>query len=118
MARPDLNIMAVGGDGDFFSIGAGHLIHAALRNIDITVVVMDNETYGLTKGQTSPTSPTGHTTKSTPYGLLASQFNPIATALVSERQFCCTGIFFQTERTGCTDRARYQASWLFVYPCT
>lgn len=81
MARPDLTILAVGGDGDFFSIGAGHLVHAALRNIDITVVVMDNEIYGLTKGQTSPTSPTGHVTKSTPYGLLASQFNPIATAL-------------------------------------
>jgi 2-oxoglutarate/2-oxoacid ferredoxin oxidoreductase subunit beta len=81
MARPELTVVAVGGDGDMFSIGAGHLIHAALRNIDITVVVMDNETYGLTKGQTSPTSPTGHTTKSTPYGLLASQFNPIATAL-------------------------------------
>jgi len=81
MARPDLAVIAVGGDGDFFSIGAGHLVHAALRNIDITVVVMDNETYGLTKGQTSPTSPQGHVTKSTPYGLLASQFNPIATAL-------------------------------------
>ncbi|MEO7021559.1 MAG: 2-oxoacid:ferredoxin oxidoreductase subunit beta [Ktedonobacteraceae bacterium] len=81
MARPDLTIVAVGGDGDMFSIGAGHLLHAALRNIDITVVVMDNETYGLTKGQTSPTSPTGHTSKSTPYGLMASQFNPVATVL-------------------------------------
>lgn len=81
MARPDLTIVAVGGDGDMFSIGAGHLLHAALRNIDITVVVMDNEIYGLTKGQTSPTSPTGHTTKSTPYGLLASQLNPVATVL-------------------------------------
>jgi 2-oxoglutarate/2-oxoacid ferredoxin oxidoreductase subunit beta len=91
MARPDLTIIAVGGDGDFFSIGAGHLIHAALRNIDITVVVMDNETYGLTKGQTSPTSPTGHTTKSTPYGLLASQFNPIATALSLNVSFVARG---------------------------
>lgn len=81
MARPDLTVVAVGGDGDLFSIGAGHLVHAALRNIDITVVVMDNETYGLTKGQTSPTSPTGRVTKSTPYGMLSSQFNPIATAL-------------------------------------
>ena len=81
MARPDLTVVAVGGDGDMFSIGAGHLIHAALRNIDITVVVMDNEIYGLTKGQTSPTSPHGHVTKSTPYGLMASQFNPVATAL-------------------------------------
>jgi 2-oxoglutarate/2-oxoacid ferredoxin oxidoreductase subunit beta len=91
MARPDLNVIAVGGDGDFFSIGVGHLVHAALRNIDITVIVMDNETYGLTKGQTSPTSPTGHTTKSTPYGLLASQFNPIATALTLNVSFVARG---------------------------
>ena len=91
MARPDLTVVAVGGDGDFFSIGAGHLVHAALRNIDITVVVMDNETYGLTKGQTSPTSPTGRVTKSTPYGLLASQFNPIATALSLNVSFVARG---------------------------
>jgi 2-oxoglutarate ferredoxin oxidoreductase subunit beta len=91
MARPDLTIVAVGGDGDFFSIGAGHLIHAALRNIDITAVVMDNEIYGLTKGQTSPTSPHGHVTKSTPYGLMASQFNPIATALSLNVSFVARG---------------------------
>lgn len=91
MARPDLTIVAVGGDGDMFSIGAGHLLHAALRNIDITVVVMDNEIYGLTKGQTSPTSPTGHTTKSTPYGLLASQFNPVATVLSLNVSFVARG---------------------------
>src|SRR5947209_15202565 len=81
MARPDLTVVAIGGDGDYFSIGIGHLVHAALRNINITAIVMDNETYGLTKGQTSPTSPHGHVTKSPPYGLLTSQFNPIATAL-------------------------------------
>ncbi|TMC22614.1 MAG: 2-oxoacid:ferredoxin oxidoreductase subunit beta [Chloroflexi bacterium] len=91
MARPDLTVFAVGGDGDMFSIGAGHLIHAALRNIDITVLVMDNEIYGLTKGQTSPTSPYGHVTKSTPYGLMASQFNPIATALSLNVSFVARG---------------------------
>jgi 2-oxoglutarate/2-oxoacid ferredoxin oxidoreductase subunit beta len=91
MARPDLTVLAVGGDGDFFSIGVGHLIHAALRNIDITVIVMDNEIYGLTKGQTSPTSPHGHTTKSTPYGLQASTFNPIATALSLNMSFIARG---------------------------
>jgi 2-oxoglutarate ferredoxin oxidoreductase subunit beta len=91
MARPDLRVIAVGGDGDFFSIGAGHLVHAALRNIDITVIVMDNEIYGLTKGQTSPTSPTGHVTKSTPYGLMASQFNPISTALSLNVSFVARG---------------------------
>lgn len=91
MARPDLTVVAVGGDGDFFSIGAGHLVHAALRNIDITVIVMDNEIYGLTKGQTSPTSPSGHVTKSTPYGLMASQFNPMATALSLNVSFVARG---------------------------
>lgn len=91
MARPDLTVLAVGGDGDFFSIGVGHLIHAALRNIDITAIIMDNEIYGLTKGQTSPTSPHGHVTKSTPYGLLASQFNPIATALSLNMTFVARG---------------------------
>ncbi len=91
MARPDLTVVAVGGDGDMFSIGAGHLVHAALRNIDITVVVMDNEIYGLTKGQTSPTSPHGHVTKSTPYGQMASQFNPIATALTLNVSFVARG---------------------------
>ena len=91
MARPDLTIVAVGGDGDMFSIGAGHLVHAALRNIDITVVVMDNEIYGLTKGQTSPTSPHGHVTKSTPYGQMASQFNPIATALTLNVSYVARG---------------------------
>lgn len=91
MARPDLTVVAVGGDGDMFSIGMGHLVHAALRNIDITVVVMDNEIYGLTKGQTSPTSPHGHVTKSTPYGLLASQFNPISTVLSLNVSFVARG---------------------------
>jgi 2-oxoglutarate ferredoxin oxidoreductase subunit beta len=76
MARPDLTVVAV---------------HAALRNIDITVVAMDNEIYGLTKGQTSPTSPHGHVTKSTPYGLLASQFNPIATVLTLNVSFVARG---------------------------
>ena len=81
MANPELTVVAFGGDGDLFSIGAGHLPHAMRRNPDITIVMMDNETYGLTKGQTSPTSPIGHTTKSTPYGAIMQPMNPILTAL-------------------------------------
>ncbi len=91
MARPDLTVIVMSGDGDAFSIGVGHFVHTALRNVDITLITMDNETYGLTKGQTSPTSPTGHTTKSTPYGLLASQFNPVATALSLNVSFVARG---------------------------
>lgn len=57
LARPDMTVLAVGGDGDLFSIGTGHLPHAARRNIDITCIMLDNQAYAMTKGQTSPTTP-------------------------------------------------------------
>ncbi|MBI3980113.1 MAG: 2-oxoacid:ferredoxin oxidoreductase subunit beta [Chloroflexi bacterium] len=81
LANPALTVVAFGGDGDLFSIGAGHMPHAANRNVDITCVLMDNAIYGLTKGQTSPTSPAGHKTKSTPYGSVAQPLNPVLLAL-------------------------------------
>jgi len=68
LARPELTVLAVGGDGDMFSIGGGHLSHAARRNIDITLIVMDNRIYGLTKGQMSPTTPMESYTSTTVYG--------------------------------------------------
>lgn len=95
LARPDLTVMAVGGDGDFFSIGLGHLPHAVRRDVNITCIVMDNEIYGLTKGQTSPTSPTGHVTKSTPYGNQASPLHPLAIALASGATFVARGFSSQ-----------------------
>ncbi len=77
MANPELLVVAVGGDGDAFSIGAGHFPHAARRNIDICYIVMDNEIYGLTKGQVSPTSPVGLSPKSAPYGnIMAAKSTP------------------------------------------
>jgi 2-oxoglutarate ferredoxin oxidoreductase subunit beta len=91
IANPDLTVIAVGGDGDGFSIGAGHLAHAVRRNPDITYVVMDNEVYGLTKGQTSPTSPLGFQTKSTPYGSSDAPLNPVAWALASGVSFAARG---------------------------
>jgi 2-oxoglutarate ferredoxin oxidoreductase subunit beta len=91
IANPDLNVFAVGGDGDGFSIGGGHLAHAVRRNPDITYVVMDNEIYGLTKGQTSPTSPVGFKTKSTPYGSSDMPINPLAWALASGVSFAARG---------------------------
>ena len=66
LANHKMNVVAVGGDGDGYGIGVGHLVHAMRRNIDITYVVMNNEIYGLTTGQTSPTSGLGMKTKSTP----------------------------------------------------
>ena len=68
-ARPDLTVLAVGGDGDGLGIGGGHISHAARKNVDLTYVMVDNRIYGLTKGQASPTTPHGHTTKTTPYGV-------------------------------------------------
>lgn len=80
-ANPDLTVVVTGGDGDGYGIGLGHFIHAMRRNIDITYVVMDNEIYGLTTGQTSPTSSKGMKTKSSPFGAIDSPVNPIALAL-------------------------------------
>jgi 2-oxoglutarate ferredoxin oxidoreductase subunit beta len=98
LARPDLTVMAVGGDGDFFSIGAGHLPHAFRRDLDITCIVMDNEIYGLTKGQTSPTSPHGHVTKSTPMGNSAFPMHPLALALSSGATFVARGFSSQPKQ--------------------
>lgn len=83
MARPELVVCAVGGDGDAFSIGMGHFPHAARRNVDITYIVMDNEIYGLTKGQPSPTSPLGLEKKASPYGNVDRPLNPLLIALAS-----------------------------------
>jgi len=68
VAAPNLNVIAVGGDGDGIAIGGNHFIHAVRRNVDITYIMMDNEIYGLTKGQAGPTTPSGDKTKSTTYG--------------------------------------------------
>jgi len=91
IANPELTVIAVGGDGDGFSIGGGHLVHAVRRNPNITYVVMDNQIYGLTKGQTSPTSPLGIKTKSTPYGSADAPINPMAWVLASGVSFAARG---------------------------
>lgn len=91
MANPNLVVIAVGGDGDAFSIGAGHLPHAARRNVDITYIVMDNEIYGLTKGQPSPTSPLGMERKASPYGHIEHPINPILMALAYDASFVARG---------------------------
>ena len=78
LANPALCVIGVGGDGDGFAIGGGHIPHAARRNIDMAYLIMDNATYGLTKGQYSPTSPTGYVAGSTPYGNIEQPLNPLA----------------------------------------
>ncbi len=87
MANPDLTVVVLGGDGDGFAIGTGHFPHAARRNIGFTYIVMDNEIYGLTKGQTSPTSKLGHVTKTTPDGNAEAPMNPLALALSQNASF-------------------------------
>ena len=81
VANPDLTVVAVGGDGDAFAIGGGHIPHMARRNPSIVYLVMDNGTYGLTKGQVSPTGPVGMKTGTSPYGSTEPPLNPIAMAL-------------------------------------
>jgi 2-oxoglutarate ferredoxin oxidoreductase subunit beta len=81
LANRDLTVIASGGDGDGFAIGMGHTVHAIRRNVDITYIVMDNQIYGLTKGQTSPRSDMGFKTKSTPNGSIEAAISPMEMAL-------------------------------------
>ncbi len=87
LARPDLTVWVVTGDGDGMSIGGNHFIHLLRRNIDIKVLLFNNQIYGLTKGQYSPTSEKGKITKSTPFGSLDYPFNPASLALGSSASF-------------------------------
>ena len=81
IANPNLVVIADGGDGDGYGEGGNHLIHAIRRNIDITYLVHDNQIYGLTKGQASPTSDDGFVTKTTPLGTFSRQLNPLTLAI-------------------------------------
>jgi len=85
--RPDLSVWVVTGDGDGLSIGGNHLIHALRRNVNIKILLFNNQIYGLTKGQYSPTSPEGQVTKSTPFGSADHPFDPVALALGAEASF-------------------------------
>jgi 2-oxoglutarate ferredoxin oxidoreductase subunit beta len=87
IARPDLDVWVVGGDGDMLSIGGNHLIHALRRNVNLTILMFNNQIYGLTKGQYSPTSEVGKVTKSTPFGSIDQPFNPISVAIGAEATF-------------------------------
>ena len=87
LANTDLKVVITGGDGDGYGIGIGHFIHAMRRNLDLTYVVMDNQIYGLTTGQASPTTMKDQRTKSTPNGNVEFPINPLALALVSGATF-------------------------------
>jgi 2-oxoglutarate ferredoxin oxidoreductase subunit beta len=91
LANTDLTVVITGGDGDGYGIGLGHFIHAMRRNLDLTYVVMNNQIYGLTTGQASPTTTKGHRTKSTPRGNVELPINPIALAVVSGATYVARG---------------------------
>ncbi|QGN07274.1 2-oxoacid:ferredoxin oxidoreductase subunit beta [Halorhabdus sp. CBA1104] len=98
LANPDLEVMVAGGDGDGYSIGVGHFIHAVRRNIDITYVVMDNRIYGLTKGQASPTSRQGFETATSPDGTVEPPVNPLALALAAGGTFIAQSFSSDSQR--------------------
>ena len=95
MAKPDLNVIIVAGDGDFLSIGGEHIGPQAARNLDVCAVIMDNGVYGLTKGQSSPTTELGQTTSSTPYGKIEDAINPLELYLTLGVSFIASGFSSQ-----------------------
>jgi 2-oxoglutarate ferredoxin oxidoreductase subunit beta len=108
LARPDLSVWVVTGDGDALSIGGNHLIHALRRNVNITILLFNNRIYGLTKGQYSPTSEVGKVTKSTPMGSLDYPFNPVSMALGAEATF--VGRALDSDRKGLSEVLRAAAA--------
>src|SRR5439155_116401 len=104
LSRPDLSVWVVTGDGDALSIGGNHLIHALRRNVNVKILLFNNQIYGLTKGQYSPTSPLGTVNKTTPMGSLDWPFNPVALALGAEATF--VGRSIDTDRAHLTEVLR------------
>jgi 2-oxoglutarate ferredoxin oxidoreductase subunit beta len=107
VSRPDLFVWVVTGDGDALSIGGNHLIHALRRNVNLKILLFNNEIYGLTKGQYSPTSPLGTRTKTTPMGSLDHPFNPLSLAIGAEASFVARAI--DTDRAHLTETLRAAA---------
>jgi 2-oxoglutarate ferredoxin oxidoreductase subunit beta len=87
LAKPDLSVWVVTGDGDALSIGGNHLLHTIRRNVNLSILLFNNRIYGLTKGQYSPTSPFGKKTKSTPYGSVDFPLHPLSVAIGAEATF-------------------------------
>jgi len=97
MMRKDLSVWIITGDGDSLSIGGNHLIHLLRRNLNVNILLFNNEIYGLTKGQFSPTSELGKTTKSSPWGTIDHTFNPAALALGADASFFARGLDLDTK---------------------
>jgi 2-oxoglutarate/2-oxoacid ferredoxin oxidoreductase subunit beta len=118
VARPDLHVWVITGDGDALSIGGNHLLHALRRNVNLTIILFNNQIYGLTKGQYSPTSEAGKVTKSTPFGSLDHPYNPISLALGAEASFVARTHDMDRKHMTETFRRAYEhkgASFVEVY---
>ncbi|MGI9642490.1 MAG: thiamine pyrophosphate-dependent enzyme, partial [Acidimicrobiia bacterium] len=98
-ANPDLTVWVITGDGDGLSIGGNHLIHALRRNVNLNIILFNNQIYGLTKGQYSPTSEIGKTTKTSPMGSIDRPFNPVSLALGAEASFVARTIDMDRNHT-------------------
>ena len=109
LANTRLKIIVTGGDGDGYGIGGNHFVHTMRRNVDLTYIVMDNQIYGLTTGQVSPTSAKGMKTKSTPVGSVENPLNPIPLAIAAGATYVARGIHGPGEAPGRADQGRHSA---------
>ncbi len=120
-ANPNLTVFAVGGDGDGLGIGGGHIAHAARKNVDITYMLLDNRIYGLTKGQSSPTSPIGRKTKTAPYGVYEEVLKPMPIFLAYDISFIAlaNGLNVKETTTIITEAVRHKGmSMVYILsPC-
>ena len=121
VARPELTVLCVGGDGDGLGIGGGHIAHAARKNIDLTYILIDNRIYGLTKGQTSPTTPIDTRTKTAPYGAYEEPMDAIPIFLTYGVSFIArTSPVLMEQMTGILKQAIAHKGFSMVYvvaPC-
>ncbi len=115
VARPDLQVWVITGDGDALSIGGNHFLHAIRRNVDLKIILFNNQIYGLTKGQYSPTSPLGKRTKSTPYGSVDFPLSPLSVAIGSEATFVARSVDVDIKHlTMVLERAAHHRGTAFV----
>jgi 2-oxoglutarate/2-oxoacid ferredoxin oxidoreductase subunit beta len=115
LARPNSQVWVITGDGDALSIGGNHLMHAIRRNINLKIVLFNNQIYGLTKGQYSPTSPLGARTKSTPYGSVDNPLSPLCVAIGSEATFVARSVDVDINHlTMVLERAAHHKGTAFV----
>jgi 2-oxoglutarate/2-oxoacid ferredoxin oxidoreductase subunit beta len=98
LANHKLNVIVISGDGDAYGIGGNHFLHTCRRNINLTYITQDNSIYALTKGQTSPTSPQGKKTNSTPFGVLEEPINPLALAITAGASFVARASSFKLDQ--------------------